>query len=101
SSGAAGLVSIPVGTAVMTKKTARYLTTREATLQAGETSVEVPVAAENAATPIATAGELDRLALSIAGIDSVSNDTATFQSAGPETDEALRARARRALHGVG
>lgn len=101
SGGAAGLVSIPVGTAVMTKKTARYLTTREATLQAGESSVEVPVAGENSATAIAAAGELDRLSLSIAGIDAVANDGATFQPTGPETDEALRARARRALHGVG
>ncbi|MFC0533294.1 baseplate J/gp47 family protein [Phytohabitans kaempferiae] len=99
--GAAGLVTVPVGTVVMSVEGARYRTTREATLQPGETSVEVPIAGESRATPVVAAGELDRPAVSIAGVDRVANDAATFQPAGPEEDEALRARARRAFHGVG
>lgn len=99
--GAAGQVSVPVGTVVLTAKGARYLTTREATLSAGETSVEVPVAGETRATPLVAVGELDRPALSLAGVDRVVNDAPTFRPAGPEEDEQLRARARRAFHGVG
>ena len=99
--GGAGLVTIPVGTVVLSATGARYLTTREATLQAGESSVEVSVAGEGQATPIVGAGELDRPALALAGVDQVANDAPTFQPAGPEEDDALRVRARRAFHGVG
>lgn len=99
--GTAGLVTIPVGTVVMSAKGARYLTTREATLQAGESSVEVAVAGESRTTPLVGTGELDRPALSMAGVDKVANEAPTFQPTGPEADDALRARARRAFHGVG
>jgi hypothetical protein len=99
--GTAGLVTIPVGTVVLTAKGVRYLTSREATLQAGESSVEVAVAGEGRTTPIVGAGELDRPAVSMAGVDRLANDAPTFQPTGPETDDALRARARRAFHGVG
>lgn len=99
--GTAGLVTIPVGTVVLSAKGARYLTTREATLQAGESSVEVSVAGESRTTPLVGAGELDRPALSMAGVDKVANEAPTFQPTGPEPDDALRARARRAFHGVG
>ena len=99
--GTAGLVTIPVGTVVLTAKGARYLTTRETTLQSGESSVEVTVAGEGRTTPVVGAGELDRPALSLAGVDKVTNEAPTFQPTGPEEDDALRARARRAFHGVG
>ena len=99
--GTAGLVTIPVGTAVLTAKGVRYLTTREATLQAGESSAEVAVAGEGRTTPLVGAGELDRPALALAGVERVGNEAPTFQPAGPEDDTALRARARRAFHGVG
>lgn len=99
--GTAGQVAIPVGTAVLTAKGLRYVTTREAALQDGESSVEVAVAAEAAGTPIVEAGALDRPAVSMAGIDRVSNPAPTYQPAAAEEDDALRARARRAFHGVG
>ncbi|EIV92708.1 baseplate J/gp47 family protein [Frankia sp. QA3] len=99
--GTAGLVTVPVGTVVMSAQGARYLTTREATLRAGESSVEVGVAGEARTTPLVGVGELERPALSLAGVDRVTNEAPTFQPTGPEEDDALRARARRAFHGVG
>ena len=100
-SGSAGLVTIPVGTEVLTADAERYATTREAVLQRGETSVEVTVAATERTIPPVDAGALDRLAHAIAGIDRVVNEAPTHRPAEGERDKQLRARARRAFSGTG
>lgn len=100
-SGTSGLVTVPVGTEVLTAEGARYRTTREVVLQRGETSVEVAVAGLERSTPLVEAGALDRLSQAVAGIDRVGNDAPTHRAATAETDDELRARARRAFHGVG
>jgi Baseplate J-like protein len=99
--GTAGLVTIAVGTVLLTREGDRYLTTREATLHDGESSVEIPVAGEGPATPPVPVGALDRPAQALAGVDAVRNDSATYRPTEQETDDALRARARRSFHGVG
>jgi hypothetical protein len=99
--GAAGQVTIPAGTEMLSLDGARYGTTAEAVLQPGETSVDVPVAGERPSTPLVEARALDRPARALAGIDRVANDAATFRPTAPETDDELRTRARRAFRGAG
>ncbi|HSD80660.1 MAG TPA: hypothetical protein VLB47_08365, partial [Solirubrobacteraceae bacterium] len=98
--GAAGRVTVPVGTAVTDATGARYLTVAELTLEAGEPSREVLAAGESAATPLVDAGALDRPEVVLAGIDRAFNPEPSRAAAAPETDEELRRRARGALHGV-
>lgn len=73
-------------------------TTDSRTLRTGSLSVTVPVAAEQAgAAGIAPAGSLTVIHRPILGITAVTNPQPTAFGGQPETDDALRRRARRAL----
>lgn len=98
--GAAGRVTVPVGTALTDADGARYLTTAELTLEPGEPSRDVVAAAESPATPLVDTGALDRLEMLVAGIGVVTNPEPARAVAAPETDDELRRRARGALHGT-
>ena len=51
-------------------------------------------------TPVVEAAALDRLETSVGGISTVTNPEAAHREAAAETDDALRRRARGALHGT-
>jgi hypothetical protein len=79
-----------------------FETTEDRTLRRGDLTVEVPVRA----TVSGPAGVVPARAISVIhrpllGIDAVSNAQATTLAGEDETDEALRARAGRALEGAG
>ncbi|WP_319453015.1 MULTISPECIES: baseplate J/gp47 family protein [unclassified Mycobacterium] len=97
-----GKITIPAGTVVTDAGTppARYSTVTELTLEAGEQSRSVLTAGVSADTPVVDAGKLDRLETSIGGISEVSNPDAAFRESAAEADDALRRRARGALHGT-
>lgn len=97
-----GKITIPAGTVVTTAATppARYLSVVDLTLEAGEQSRTVLTAGASTDTPVVEVGALDRLETSIGGISTVINAEAAFREAAAETDEALRRRARGALHGT-
>ena len=100
-SGAANArLTVPAGTAVTDAKGNRYLTVEDLDLEPGETSRTVTAFGESAVTPVAGAGTLTRLEVTIAGIATVGNDRPAYVLDGPEADDALRRRARRALHGA-
>lgn len=93
-------IVIPAGTIVKTKtdskgKEYRFLTTEEAILASGSTSVSVPVIAEfEGAAYNVGANTITEIVSSIAGIDSVNNSTdwITKEGTDEETDEELRER---------
>lgn len=99
--GESDLVTIPVGTVVSDRKGARYLTTDLATLEPGQSSVEVWVHGEATSTPLVDADALTILERAIAGVQTVTNAEPTFRSAEEESDAQLRARARVGLHRAG
>jgi uncharacterized phage protein gp47/JayE len=96
--GSTGQVTIPTGTAV-TDETGelRYATLAPLTLEPGEVERQTLAASTNAAAP-APATVLTRPEVLIAGIGAITNPTAAGPAAAPETDDALRKRARKALH---
>jgi hypothetical protein len=97
---APGEITIEEGTAVSTADVPGVTvhTTETRTLRTGSLSVTVPVAAELAgAAGIAPAGSLTVIHRPILGITAVTNPQPTAFGGQPETDEALRRRARRAL----
>lgn len=98
--GAAGRVTVPIGTALTDDAGARYLTTADLTLEPGEPHREVLAAGESPATPLVDAGALDRLEMLVAGIGPVTNPEPARAVAAPESDDELRRRARGALHGT-
>ncbi|UFN46889.1 baseplate J/gp47 family protein [Roseomonas sp. OT10] len=98
---APGEITIPIGTVVTDGKGKRYLTMAEGTLQPSQPSVELPVHGETEATEPADARTLTVLERAIAGVDSVTNEAPTFRASEAETDDALRTRARRAIHATG
>ncbi|WP_134681110.1 baseplate J/gp47 family protein [Paracoccus ravus] len=95
--GATGQITIPVGTVVTDESLAlRYATLAPLTLEPGEAERRVLAASTNGEPP-APATSLTRPEVLIAGIGAVTNPTAASPAAAPETDEALRRRARKAL----
>lgn len=99
--GEGSLVTLPVGTVVRDRKGARYLTTDLATLEPGQSSVDVWVHGESSATPVVEADTLTTLERAIAGVETVTNPDPAFRAAEDESDEQLRARARVAVHRAG
>ena len=99
--GAAGSVAIPVETAVTDGQGSRYLTTDPASMLPSQTSVEVWVHGASAATDAVEGGALTVLERSIAGVDTVVNDTATFRATEDETDDQFRLRATATIHRAG
>jgi uncharacterized phage protein gp47/JayE len=93
-------LTVPAGTAVTDAKGSRYLTAEDLDLEPGETSRTVTAFGESPATPVAGAGTLTRLEVALADIAGVSNDKPAYVLEGPEADDTLRRRARRALHGA-
>ncbi len=99
--GAAGLVTIPIDTAVTDGAGNRYLTTDPATLLPGQTTVEVWVHGESPSTEVVGPATLTVLERALAGVDRVTNDEATYRATEDETDDQLRRRARAAIHRSG
>ena len=99
--GSTGQITIPTGTAV-TDDTGelRYATLAPLTLEPGEAERQIQAASTNGAAP-APATVLTRPEVLIAGVGSVTNPKAAGPAAAPETDAALRKRARKALHIAG
>ncbi|MBT2498630.1 hypothetical protein J7E25_05940, partial [Agromyces sp. ISL-38] len=97
-----GKLTIPAGTVVTDAATppSRYRTVAELTLEAGEQSRSVLTAGATIDTAVVEAGALDRLETSLGGISTVTNPEPAFREAAAETDDALRRRARGALHGT-
>jgi len=96
---APGKLTIPTGTVVTDADNNRYKTTIELVLEAGESSREVLVAATTPSTPEVEANTL-RLETLVAGVGSVGNPKPARNLSAPESDEALRNRAKGALQGV-
>lgn len=97
-------IFIPAGTRVSTAEPPPVVfeTTEDRTLRAGNLGVEAPVAALVAdAAGVVAAGVITAIHRPILGIESVSNPQATRFAGTVESDEALRARARRALERAG
>jgi len=79
-----------------------FETVEDRTLRRGNLSVEAPIQALQADAPgLVAANTITVIHRPILGIDSVANPQATRFSGETESDEALRARARRALDGAG
>ena len=93
-----GQITLPAGTAVTDAKGNRYLTAATITIEPNETSIDVVAVGERVTTKVAAAGELNRLELAVAGVSTVSNPESARAIGAGETDDALRRRARGALH---
>jgi uncharacterized phage protein gp47/JayE len=93
-------ITIPANSIVTTPKDQsgaeyRYFTTQAAVLQAGETSVQVPVLAENAGAAYnAGPGSITKMKVFLNGVDAVTNPEGWISVAGldEETDSSLRQR---------
>lgn len=96
--GMPGQITIPAGTPLTDAAGHRYLTLAPITLEPNEQTREVQAAGETSGTAAVEAGQLNRLEVLIAGISTVANPQPARQLDAPETDEALRVRARSALH---
>lgn len=97
-------VSIPAGTRVSTAEPppATFETSEAATLRRGSLSVEVPIRALlPGGGSVVPAGAISVVHRPIFGIDRATNPQATRLAGDSESDDALRARARRALEGSG
>ncbi|GJH28936.1 baseplate J/gp47 family protein [Caballeronia novacaledonica] len=100
-----GNVTIPVGTRVATADQKAFETTELRTLQAGQQRLDVPIRAAGDANKgpsgVIEAGKIVTLDPPVAGIAKVTNFDATQLGDAPETDDALRARARATVQGLG
>lgn len=86
-------IVIPAGTRVSTQNGIIFATTQEAVLQAGNTSVDVPVeATEPGSAGNVAAGTIVVLVDPVSGIDAVTNTSATSGGSDVESDEQLRLR---------
>lgn len=84
---------IPAGTVCLTAGGVRFETTREAVLEAGETTADVPAqAAEPGAAGNAAAGTVRAMAVAPVGISGCTNPEGFSGGTDEEEDEALRAR---------
>jgi len=98
-----GNITIPQGTLLSTEKGILFETTSERTLQRGQVRIDVPVrAGQNFKGPDGRvdAHAINILAVTIEGIDSVSNYDPTTQGAADESDEELRERAKAKLRSL-
>ncbi len=96
-------VTVNAGTRLSTAEppAMQFETTEDRTLQRGNLSVEVPVQAlEPGPAGVVAAGAIRVVNRPILGIDTVANPQATRFAGSDETDDALRARARRAHEGA-
>lgn len=96
-SGTAGAVTIPTSTPVTDDKGNRYLTVAEATMEPEESTREITATAESGSTPEVGKNALRFLEAAVAGISEVTNPEPSKRLTEPETDDALRTRARGAL----
>lgn len=99
--GSQGSVFIPIGTPLTDGKGGRYQTSAEATLLPNQASMEVWVQGRTPRIEPVEAGTLTVLERALAGIDRVTNDEPSYRATEDETDDQLRARARRAIHAAG
>jgi uncharacterized phage protein gp47/JayE len=96
--GSTGQITIPVGTTVSDETgDLRYRTLAPLTLEPGEAERQVLAASVDPRAAPAEASVLTRPEVLIAGVGAVTNPTAASAAGAPETDEALRRRARKAL----
>lgn len=95
--GSTGRINVPTSTVVSDAEGNRYLTVAPLVLEPGEPSREVLAAGVSSSTAEVAEGALDRLEVLIAGISTVRNDQPSAPGATPESDDALRRRARGAL----
>jgi hypothetical protein len=97
-------IFVPEGTRLSTAEPplAEFETTEDRTLHRGSLSVEAPVRAlDSGAGGVVPARAISVIHRPILGIESAANPQGTRLEGEPETDEALRARARRALETAG
>lgn len=99
--GSSGTIFVPIDSVVTDGKGTRYRTTVEASLVPNQLSAEVWVHGESPRTKLLPAGALAVLERAIAGVSSVVNAEGTWAAAEDESDDQLRARARRAIHATG
>lgn len=92
-------VSIPAGTLVSGKDVPMLETVAAAVLAAGSREIRVPVRSLEPAGVVVEAGRITVLNRPIAGIDAVSNPLSLQPRREPESDVALRERARGAVRG--
>lgn len=93
-------VTVPASTAVTDAAGNRYVTLEPLTLEPGESTREVQARGERPNTRLAEQNTLTRMEIVIAGIDQVTNPQPARTLSAPETDDELRRRASRGLHGV-
>ncbi len=98
--GSPGRITVPVGTPVTDGADARYLTLETLTLEPGESAREVLTAGATPGTPLVDPAALDRLEVFVAGVSAVTNPKPARGITAPESDGALRRRARGAVHGA-
>ncbi|WP_164018118.1 baseplate J/gp47 family protein [Pyxidicoccus trucidator] len=97
-------IFVPEGTRLSTAEPplAEFETTEDRTLHRGSLSVEAPIRARDSGPlGVAPARSISVIHRPILGIESAANPQGTRLDGDPETDEALRARARRALETAG
>ena len=97
-------IFVPAGTRLSTadSPSVSFETTADSTLRRGNLSTDAPVqATAPRARGVVSAGSITVIHRPILGIQSASNPQATQLGGQTETDDALRARARRALEGSG
>lgn len=97
-------IFVPEGTRLSTAQPplAEFETTEDRTLHRGSLSVEVPIRARTSgAEGVAPARAISVIHRPILGIESAENPQGTRLEGEPESDEALRTRARRALETAG
>jgi uncharacterized phage protein gp47/JayE len=99
---ASGDIAIPAGTLVSTAQGINFETSEKRTLRYGQLSVVAPVRAQvEGPEGRVDAGAIISINRPIFGIESVSNERATFFATEKETDEQLRARVKASLERAG
>lgn len=101
---AAGNITIPQGTKLITTDAVVFETTAQRTLQRGQLRVDVPVRASEhfkGSPGRLDAHTINSLILPIEGIERVTNFDPTILGADDETDEELRVRAKAVLRSLG
>jgi hypothetical protein len=99
---AAGDIAIPAGTLVSTAQGLNFETSEKRTLRRGQLSVVSPVRAQvEGPDGRVDAGAIVNINRPIFGIESVSNESATYFATDKETDDQLRARVKASLERAG
>ncbi len=94
-------ITIPVGTIITDKNESpyEYQITQEKVLREGDTSIDIPIKALNPGEGV-NAETLTLMPKPVLGIEKVSNIEATSIGVQDETDEELRARAKKVVKGT-